>query len=1262
MTLFKKTAVTALLVLWTALNAAAGNVFVLPANASDTSVAVLTAGSFQSVATITVPPGVRTVLARPDGSKYYVVSGGSSDTILVMNGALNSVLKRIDLGAEARAAGLSPDGKRLLVLAGRLHVYDTTQSGDDEITPATGLDVGADPAELAFALDSSAALILSPATGHIVLYDLPGNSVGSSVDLGAPARALATSPSGTFYASATNVIFEVDAVSGTVRRQISVNGSPGKAAFTPDGKYALFPNAGSFIATGLGFLLNTETREVTVVPRTGSNPEIVLDQLVAIDNTTFFGVTSNTNEMVRIQVSPLAASRTGFPMAGKVGARGLSSSRELPQARYLFLANGTAISRANLTTSAVEDRAVPVTAGRVLLAGAANTNPPTGGYYRFNDRQTVVGGSTTQPLILRVWDDNGVPAFGKNVQFTTATADVTFEHDAVRTSTDGYAQTRVTVPKVPGVIKVEAVVDGLGTPIPFEITVAGGTGGGAGVGLTMVSGNGQVVPRGFPTEQPMKVKLTTALGAPISGAEVTWAVASGEGYVFPVSSETDADGFAQSTYVGVPIVSPSTSYVQSTVTANVAGFNPVEFTMTTVPMVLGSGAVAKPLYTLLAPAGSVIEGRAGQTLAGAIQVRVRALTGINSGSGIPNVGVALSSGADPATSPSAYCVGGGDTALSDATGLANCDLRFGPVIGGPFQVKILAGGGGSGVGSAGAEYNAYIQVSAGPPTLFTKISGDGQTGAPGVTLQPLVAEISDGVGHVLPGTAVTWESLTPNTVTVVSSVSVANAQGRVSAQVRLGSVAGPGQIRVRAGSAEAVFNVAVSIPIASLAKISGDGQSAILNQAFGAPLVVEARNAQGQPVSGVPVIFTLVSGPATIGTASAATGANGRASTTVTAGATAGAVVVQATAGQFSATFNLTVSIPVSSLTKISGDGQVAVVNDAFSAPLVVELRDGQGSPVSGAAVTFTVVSGPATVQTATAVSGSNGRASTTVRAGATSGAVVIRAASFTFTETFNLMVIPPGPLLSRNNIRSAISGDLGVTPGGITAIYGQGIASDLNGSVVANGGYVLGPLPTTLAGVEVLFGSTSAPIYHVTNNNGSEWVVVQAPFSLTPGQAVSVTVRKGGGSTTVEGVEVKSYQPAIFETLGPSAQRWAVLTKEDGSYVTQDNPVRKGVDRKLRMYCSGLGQTNPALLTNGVGVPGQALLAQLSLYIITTDGSAARVISAEPMAGVVGVYVVTIELPAALQTGADKMLTVGVAGPSGPFSYLVTSSIPRVE
>ena len=1264
MSALRAIAVGFLLIGCLATQAVAGNVFALPANTFDTSVAVFTESPFQSSGTIAVPPGALAVFARPDGSRYYIVSASSTDTLLVMNSALNTVLKRVDLGSPARAAGLSPDGKRLLILAGGLHVFDVTTPNDDDITPSPVPSVGVDPGALAFSLDSKSAFILSAQTGRLSRYNLENDYVDATVELNGSPTAVAVAPTGALLVSATNVVHEVDPNTVTVLTEIPLNGLPGKAAFTPDGKYALVPNGAAFVATGLAFLIDMEAHDLAgILPRTGSAPEFVLDQLAAADDTTFYGVSTSTRQMVRVSINPLALQTTGFVLSNKTGARGVALSAEQPQATYAFLSSGTGVSRGRFDTGGVEDRALAFTPGRLVLAGAASMEVPTG-WRIFNDGQSVVADSTTRPLILRVWDAAGRPVFDRQVQFTTTTEGVVFETPTTRTNLDGYALTRVTAPPREGVFIVRANVQGLATPIQFRITVVGGGGTGES-GLVMYSGNGQVIPRGFPTEEPLRVRLTDEAGDPIVGATVTWELVEEStaftGMVHPTTSETDIDGIANGGYSGPVITPPTTSWLTAHVNASIPGFDPVTFVVTTIPEI-SPGVWATPTYSLLTPlVGATLTGQAGQTLRGAVQVRTRAIGGTDTGRGIPNVGVDLFTDRDPDTSPTASCVGPGGAALSDATGITTCDVRLGGVVGGPSPIKVRVGGGGR---DGGTEYSIFLTVTPGPPNQITVLGGDNQVGGPNATLPALLsAEISDGFGHRLPGAVVTWEVVTPGTVTILTSTNVSDAAGRVSAQVRLGTTAGQVQVRLRAGDAEVLFSLTVNVPVASLTRISGDGQSALVNQAFAAPLVVEARDQQGQPVAGLTIAYALVSGPAILGSATAVTGADGRASILATAGATVGPVVIRATLLEFTVTFNLTVGIPVSSMTKVGGDGQSAVVNQDFGAPLVVELRDQQGTVVQGAAVTFAVISGPATiVGNATVTTASSGRASVTIRAGAAAGAVAVRATSFTLTTTFNLTVVPPGPGISRNNIRSAISGDLGVTPGGIVAIYGQGIAPDIQGSVVANGGYVLGPLPTRLAGVEVLFGTTNAPIYHVSNANGQQWVVVQAPFSLTAGGTTSVTVRVGGGSATVEGVEVKNYQPGIFETMGPAAQRWAVLTKADGSYVTADNPIRRGVDTRLRMYCAGLGQANPALTTNGVGVPGQTLLAQLALYVLTTDGSAAKVVSAEPMVGVVGLYVLTIDLPATLQTGSDQVLVLGVAGPGGPFTYNVSSAIARIE
>ena len=84
----------------------------------------------------------------------------------------------------------------------------------------------------------------------------------------------------------------------------------------------------------------------------------------------------------------------------------------------------------------------------------------------------------------------------------------------------------------------------------------------------------------------------------------------------------------------------------------------------------------------------------------------------------------------------------------------------------------------------------------------------------------------------------------------------------------------------------------------TLALISGDSQAVGLGGLTG-PLVVEVRDGAGAPfVSGYPVTFGVISGPAgsSVAPTMVVTNAQGRASATVTAGSAAGTIIVTATA------------------------------------------------------------------------------------------------------------------------------------------------------------------------------------------------------------------------------------------------------------------------------------------------------------------------------------------------------------------------------
>jgi Big-like domain-containing protein len=80
----------------------------------------------------------------------------------------------------------------------------------------------------------------------------------------------------------------------------------------------------------------------------------------------------------------------------------------------------------------------------------------------------------------------------------------------------------------------------------------------------------------------------------------------------------------------------------------------------------------------------------------------------------------------------------------------------------------------------------------------------------------------------------------------------------------------------------------------ALVQIAGDGQAALTGTALATPLRVRVNGSNGQPYAGAPVTWTVLSGTATLGTPSAVSDSQGFAATTVTLGATPGALAVRA--------------------------------------------------------------------------------------------------------------------------------------------------------------------------------------------------------------------------------------------------------------------------------------------------------------------------------------------------------------------------------
>src|SRR5205085_12550184 len=104
------------------------------------------------------------------------------------------------------------------------------------------------------------------------------------------------------------------------------------------------------------------------------------------------------------------------------------------------------------------------------------------------------------------------------------------------------------------------------------------------------------------------------------------------------------------------------------------------------------------------------------------------------------------------------------------------------------------------------------------------------------------------------------------------------------------------------------------------------------------------------------------------------------------------------------------------------------------------------------------------------------------------------------------------------------------------------------------------GGLPLSYNSVEVLFGGLPAPIFALSNQAGTESIVVQVPCEVPSPGRTTVTIRIPGAQAQVENVQVFRAAPGIFETPATQDQRaYAAIIRPDGSYVTPTNPALRG-------------------------------------------------------------------------------------------------------
>jgi hypothetical protein len=867
----------------------------------------------------TGPANVSKMIAKPDGTKFYVMGTGGIQSVDPAF-ASTSFHPVNGISGTPTAMSMSPDGKYLYVGATGLFILDTTT---DAIL-ASSVPINGTVAGVAFSADSTFAYVLvnnSIGSSIAKVNTSTRQRVGAALNLafgcgtdpttGFPQCAIGMSPLQLIYVTNGGYIYEVDpnALALTSNGIISTNTSTlGPLRFTPDGSAAYAVNLTPLIGGRSLMQLNLASHTVSELNffNSGITPPTFLDVFPA-SVSRIFAVSGPDTTIWDVSAAPFGAvpstSLAGLPN-GINNVLSATLSNEQAAARYLFLlsANGnqTNLLKVDLVTNTVPFQTLAILGPGVL--GFASVPPQTGvaGFNQFNTNQTVAAGGTSAPLAAIVVNGSGVPVYNVPVTYSVPSGSgIVINNPSAVTNGAGYTQATATVPTTPGTYAV-TLTAGSATAT-YNLTVSGSGGGGGGGGgssqVSIVGGNGMLLySQQPPFNNPLVVKVTDQNGKPLVNAPVSFTVVSGPGLIDTPGALTDQNGLASTNFF--PSQPQQGAVFQVTDVNASTAVGAVDFFETTYQLNLdGTG---QPQLSLVSPDPStnytIVAGEGDMVLNAVVASIFSSIPPI---APIPYVGIRIASGTDTTQPGPASCQG---SSLSDTSGFAHCNIQIGCQVG-TSGMSIVVG--------EQRVFNATLKVGPGTSRALTAVSGNNQSGQAGQTLpQVLVARVTDNCGAQISGVQATWK-VTQGSATLTSTVSTSDSGGNLSTKVALGQVPGPVQVTVSIGpSTQVVFSATVNVSIGGLTLTSGNNQSAITGQAFAQPLIFTVNDTNGKPVQGIQVNFSVVSGSASVAPSSSTTNSAGQVSANVTAGGTPGPVVVQATASTFTTNANLTVNAP----------------------------------------------------------------------------------------------------------------------------------------------------------------------------------------------------------------------------------------------------------------------------------------------------------------------------------------------------------------
>lgn len=240
-------------------------------------------------------------------------------------------------------------------------------------------------------------------------------------------------------------------------------------------------------------------------------------------------------------------------------------------------------------------------------------------------------------------------------------------------------------------------------------------------------------------------------------------------------------------------------------------------------------------------------------------------------------------------------------------------------------------------------------------------------------------------------------------------------------------------------------------------------------------------------------------------------------------------------------------------------------------------------------------------------------------------------AAGLTVSRTHDIFFLQPevAPVFSGDAVVNAASGAAWLSAGSAASVFAAHLDVPATASTVV-------PLPTRLAGVEVLLDGVPAPLFFV----GAGQVNFLVPHGLSG--EVEMKLRIRGLESAPATIELQAASPGVFALTQSGRGQGAVLIGGTGAVADGGRPARAG--DVLEIYATGLGAVSEAPEA-GAAAPTDRLAPMMAQPVVRLDNLPQEVLFAGLAPGLVGVYQVNVRVGKEVSAGDAVALVLEIAG-----------------